>query len=446
VSEDSDLTVLLHRRTDDLPVFVRGASGLRRAAERGRRRRRITATAFSTVVAVVVGAAAVLGGPGGGSVTPPPAETPTPAPSGVARGLLAPEDLPTGVPFGAWTGYTDHTEPSVGPFCVDELTAAGADQWLVRAFETDAAGVEGYQAVVRFTSVDTAKQAGSELTYLAICGPRSKSNFAYGADGQGGGRGQNSPAISPGDPVISLAWARSQQYLSVTWLSWHSAVLLTDPVQDALWQTVQDRLDRATPDLAAPDPTVAEQAMLVAANVPSPAGRVANLTGTPFTYFPLHSCDFDVADAAPLRQVLLGDDHFRDLAGERLVLASDEPSAQAMVSELQNRIRSCDTPSQMQAHDGTQRTDAHETSLPAVGDDAWGWQYDRTLRGGEQDRVYVAIVREGPLVAQVVRILQQGDPAPAAFQELVTTAADRLAAHSDELAQRDASDQAALTQ
>jgi hypothetical protein len=189
--------------------------------------------------------------------------------------------------------------------------------------------------------------------------------------------------------------------------------------------------------------------MLVAADVPpgpDSADRVTNLTGTPFTYWPLHSCDFDVAAGAPLRQVLLGDDHFRDLAGERLVLASDEPSAQAMVSELQNRIRSCDTPSQMQAHDGTQRTDAHETSLPAVGDDTWGWQYDRTLQRGEHDRVYVAIVREGPLVAQVVRILQQGDPAPAAFQELVTTAADRLAAHSDELAQRDASDQAALTQ
>ena len=147
-------------------------------------------------------------------------------------------------------------------------------------------------------SVDSAKQAGSELTYLAICGPRSKSNFAYGADGQGGGRGQNSPGIGPGDPVISLAWSRSQQYLSVTWLSWHSSVLLTDPVQDALWKTVQDRLVRATPDLAAPNATVAEQAMLVAADVPpgpDPADRVTNLTGTPFTYGPLHSCDFDVA-------------------------------------------------------------------------------------------------------------------------------------------------------
>jgi hypothetical protein len=60
------------------------------------------------------------------------------------------------------------------------------------------------------------------------------------------------------------------------------------------------------------------------------------------------------------------------------------------------------------------------------------------LQRGEHDRVYVAIVREGPLVAQVVRILQQGDPAPAAFPELVTAAAERLAAHADELAQREA--------
>jgi hypothetical protein len=231
-------------------------------------------------------------------------------------------------------------------------------------------------------------------------------------------------------------------------LSWHSAVLLTDPVQDALWKTVQDRLDRATPDLAAPNATVAEQAMLVGADVPpgpDPADGVTNLTGTPFTYWPLHSCDFDVAPDAPLRQVLLGDDHFRVFAGERLVLASDEPSARAMVSELQNRIRSCDTPSQMQAHDGAQRTDAHETSLPAVGDDAWGWQYDRTLQRGEHDRVYVAIVREGPLVVQVVRIVQQGDPAPAAFPELVTAAGERLAAQAGALGQRDASDPDALT-
>jgi hypothetical protein len=99
----------------------------------------------------------------------------------------------------------------------------------------------------------------------------------------------------------------------------------------------------------------------------------------------------------------------------------------------------------MQAHDGSRRVDAHETPLPAVGDDAWGWQYDRTLQRGEHDRVYVAIVREGPLVAQVVRILQQGDPAPAAFSELVTAAAERLAAHAGALAQRDAAGQAALT-
>jgi hypothetical protein len=315
VSENADLSVLLHRGIDDLPVFVRGASGLRRAAERGRRRRRVVVAACSVVVAAVVGVGAILGAGGGGSVTPPPAETPTPAPSGVERGLLAPNDLPTGVPFGTWTGYADSTDPGNGPLCVDELTAAGADQWLVRAFETDAAGVEGYQAVMRFTSVDAAKQAGSNLTYLAICGPRSKSNFAYGT-GQDGGRGQNGAGITPGHPVIALAWQRSQQYLSVVWLSWHSAVLVTDPVQDALWTTVRSRLDRATADLPGPDPTVAEQAMLVAADVPSgpagpdPADPVENHTGTPFTYWPLHSCDFDVAADAPLRQIILGDNHF----------------------------------------------------------------------------------------------------------------------------------------
>jgi hypothetical protein len=238
----------------------------------------------------------------------------------------------------------------------------------------------------------------------------------------------------------------------VVWLSWRSAVLLTDPVQDALWTTVRSRLDRAASDLAAPVATVAEQAMLVAADVPpgpaapDPADRVKNLTGTPFTYWPLHSCDFDVAADAPLRQIILGDDGFRVLAGERLVLAADEPSARAMVSDLQNRIRRCDATNQPAGNDGTQRVDAHETSLPAVGDDAWGWQYDRTLQRGEHDRVYVAIVREGPLVAQVVRILQQGDPAPAAFSELVTAAAARLAAHAGALAQRDASDPDALTQ
>ena len=109
---------------------------------------------------MLLGAAAILGGAGGARVIPPPAETPTPTPRSTQQGLLASEELPTGVPFGAWTGYADRPDPGGGPLCADEFTAAGATQWLTRTFETDTAGVQGYQAVVRFTSVDAAKHAG----------------------------------------------------------------------------------------------------------------------------------------------------------------------------------------------------------------------------------------------------------------------------------------------
>jgi hypothetical protein len=432
------LTELLHRQTDDLPAFVRGASGLRRAAEAAQRKRRQAAavTAVTTVTALVLGAAAVLTGSGADRAVPPSAVSPSPTVTTAGAGLLETKDLPTGVPFGAWTGTRDLANPSDGPFCVPEISTAGATAWQLRRFVSSVEGVDGYQAILEFDTLDDARHASATVTDLASCGP-APNNFELSADSRGG-MAQNGRGVTDGGKVVSLAWSRSKQFVSVLELSWHSQVLLVQQVQDALWHAVRASLDAATEDVAPPAPSAGEQAMLAPEDItglPSDAGKVTQETSDPYNYWPMHTCDYRVARDAPMRQELLASGGLGMVAAERLVVLDDAAAAQDAVPVLLAHVAACDDPMATSVG-GSEASDKQPMEVAGgIGDEALGYTYQRTHTATGHDVVGVAVLRFGRVLVQVVRI--QGGSAPtldrAAFDELVRTAGDRLATHRDEV-------------
>lgn len=438
------LSDLLHRSADELPVFVRGPAALRRDAERARsRRRRFAAvTSMAVVVAgVVVGAAALAGGIERSAAPvnqgPRPTVTLPPTPPD-QRGLLRPADLPTGAGFGQWTGPTPVPADQT-PFCLDG--AASPESAVYVEFANSQPGVTAFQGMLTFPAGSTAHVAGPEIVQaMRACGSIQDAGY----DGlQGASGGEMILPWSHRSDVGSreLVLTHHGRYASLLWISAPDAERLDDMARFRLVALAHSRVyegtEPATRDL--PPGTLAD-AILDPADVPygtAAHGTVYDQGVAPNQFNDGHLCDpavGGVPENPVVRQAQFlesaGPDAL-DVGGQRLYVTASSDEASRLFETLQDDLPEC--PGKKRApFTVTEPTELDTDALASSGgggaDEARGWTYRYDFTEGdrrdESDVIYAVFTRTGSVVSEVWRRERAGarDPGAAAVLDETATA------------------------
>ena len=434
------LTDLLQRRADDLPVYVQSVAGLKQAAERtARRRRLIGVTATAGAVAVIVGAGALLTRPDGRALPPTPAVTDSPQQVPADRGLLLPSQLPNDETFTGWTGAKPAKASDI-PLCLKALGAPVDAAY--QQFTTDQPDTAAYQAVFNLGSVKAAAKGADDtnlpqadpdvpllITKLLACAP---------LDGDGwdsaGGRQSTSvmPHVGPSHRVQLMSRAHAGPYLSVLWLSTPGTRTLSfdqvNPFNDALETVLYE--GTANPLQDVPTGSLA-QAMLQADDVPlasSSSRGIRDDLMTPNAFIELHMCDSNITTGKPaMRNVLFIDDTDGTPAAQRLYVADSPDDAHRLLSELRQAVRRCPT-----ADTWSGRVDSWTNQdMPELGDEAatlsFRLGFVAGTRRGKHDIVYVYLARVGSVVTEVVRREPtETDPGPQAAADFARQGVQRL--------------------
>jgi hypothetical protein len=431
------LSELLHRGTDDLPVYVRSVSGLKQDVERaGQRRRRTAAVAAAAAVTLIVGAGAVLARPDGTKVPPTPAVTDTPPDVPTDRGLLRPPQLPTDATFPGWTGTRPATATDI-PLCLDALGTPLEASY--QQITTDQPDTDAYQAVLNLGTPEAAAKAADDTHQLPPAGEVPVANKLLACaslesnswDSAGGSHATaNMPWVGPSHRVRLLVRAHAGPYLSLLWLSapgtqklsYDQVIPFNDLLSSALYEAMAGPLRDVPPGTLA-------QAMLRADDIPTGPRPVHDGQARANYFSPLPSaCDTDVRTGNPaIRNAVFSDEAITVLAGQRVYVAMTAEAAHQLFGDLAAAVRRC------AAADSSEQVDTWtELDLNGVGDEAAGWSYRLGLiagpRKGQVDHVYVTIARVGSVVTQVVSRgpYGDGDPGPQAVVDLARLAVHRL--------------------
>jgi hypothetical protein len=441
------LSDLLHRSADELPIYVRSAGGIKRAAEtRQRRRRWAAAAATAAGVALAVGAGAVLGA-GGSTLNPPPAHE-TLSPSELTyRGLLSADQLPTLAPFTGWSG-AHPVDPAAIPLCLDTLGTPVAASY--RQFDTAQPGTVGYQAVLDLGSPSAAAAAGGPAIKTAqrLLECAALDSYGDGIDSWG----SSNPSIylpwpGPSGHVTVLARTHAGSFVSLLWLSGPGTHRLTEDGvrQQLLLQPLSNALSsnlyEGTADVLTDVPVGAlEAAMLRPGDVPfgGPAPLVVDAAMEPNQALRLSTCDSAaLPQGVAMRNVtFLADQDGNgsvydagdaETAGQRVYVTGSPQDAQSLLGQLAQDVRDCPKA----ATRGERVVQQSDLDVTGLGDEATGWsdrmEFTSGPLRGQTDNLYVLIARVGSVVTEIVRRQPtETDPGPQAAAAFASHGVQRL--------------------